>query len=91
LRIKESYLLIKNISKSHAIVVYTFNPSTQEERQVERLAWSTEQVSRQGGLHRETLSQKTKIKTLCPLTPPPPKKYYQSHTNAIRQIFFGHH
>jgi hypothetical protein len=47
-------------------VVYVFDPSTQEVRAGGsvrlRLAWSTEKVPEQPGLHRETLSRKTKTK-----------------------------
>jgi hypothetical protein len=47
--------------------VQSFNSSTQEAEPDESLssrpAWSTEQVLRQPGLYRETLSQKHKAKT----------------------------
>jgi hypothetical protein len=45
-------------------VAYAFNPSTREAEAggflSSKPAWSTEQVSGQPGLHRETLSQKQK-------------------------------
>ena len=45
------------------VVKHTFNPYTLEEGAVKslslRVVWSTEQVSGQSGLQRETLSQKT--------------------------------
>jgi hypothetical protein len=47
------------------MVTYTFNPSTGRQRQTDlglRLAWSTERVPGQPGLHKETLSQKPKTK-----------------------------
>jgi hypothetical protein len=48
------------------VVVHTFNPNIGEAETGRslslRLAWSTEQVSEQPGLHRETLSQKKKKK-----------------------------
>jgi hypothetical protein len=50
-----------------AVVVHAFNPSTWEAEAggflSSRPAWSTERVPGQPGLHRETLSQKTKQKT----------------------------
>jgi hypothetical protein len=47
------------------VVVHSFNPSTWEAEAggFLRLAWSTEWVPGQPGLHRETLSRKTKQKT----------------------------
>jgi hypothetical protein len=49
------------------VVVHTFNPSTREAGAggflSSRPAWSTEWVPGQPGLHRETLSEKTKHKT----------------------------
>jgi hypothetical protein len=51
---------------SRAVVAHTFNPSTWEAEAggflSSRPAWSTEWVSGQPGLHRETLSQKKKTK-----------------------------
>jgi hypothetical protein len=48
------------------VVVYAFNPSTWEAEAggflSSRPAWSTEWVPGQPGLHRETLSRKTKKK-----------------------------
>jgi hypothetical protein len=48
------------------VVAHAFNPSTQEAEAGEfmssRPTWSTEWVSGQPGLYRETLSQKTKTK-----------------------------
>jgi hypothetical protein len=48
------------------MVPHAFNPSTWEAEAggflSSRPAWSTEQVSGQPGLHRETLSRKTKKK-----------------------------
>jgi hypothetical protein len=48
------------------VVVHTFDPSTQEAESggfpSSRPAWSTEWVPGQPGLHRETLSRKTKKK-----------------------------
>jgi hypothetical protein len=53
-------------AKSRAVVAHTFNPSTWEAEAGRSLssrpAWSTEWVSGQPGLHRETLSQKKKKK-----------------------------
>jgi hypothetical protein len=49
------------------VVAHTFSHSTQEAEADGflslRLAWSTEWVPGQPGLHRETLSQKNKTKT----------------------------
>jgi hypothetical protein len=44
------------------VVVHAFNPSIPEagRPQGSRLLWTTEQVLRHPGLHREILSQKTK-------------------------------
>jgi hypothetical protein len=48
------------------VVAHAFNPSTWEAEAgrflSSRPAWSTEWVPGQPGLHRETLSQKTKTK-----------------------------
>jgi hypothetical protein len=46
------------MSLGQAMVVLNFTPSTQEAG----TAWSTEQVSGQPGLYRETLPQKKKKK-----------------------------
>jgi hypothetical protein len=50
------------------VVAKAFNPSTWEAEAgrflSSRPAWSTEWVPRQPGIHRETLSQKTKTKPL---------------------------
>jgi hypothetical protein len=63
------YLLNKNQSlslpqKKPGVVAHAFNPSTWEAEAggflSSRPAWSTEQVPGQPGLHRETLSRKTK-------------------------------
>ena len=44
------------------VLVLAFNPSTQEaEEGRQGPAWSTEEALGQPGLHREILSQKTKI------------------------------
>jgi hypothetical protein len=49
---------------SRAVVAHAFNPSTREAEAggflSSRPAWSTEWVPGQPGLHRETLSRKTK-------------------------------
>jgi hypothetical protein len=51
---------------SPGVVAHAFNPSTWEAEAGEflssRPAWSTERVPGQPGLHRETLSRKTKKK-----------------------------
>jgi hypothetical protein len=51
-----TYFLFSNLKKypCRAVVVHAFNPSTWE------AAWSTERVPGQPGIHRETLSRKTK-------------------------------
>jgi hypothetical protein len=61
------------------VVAHTFNPSIWRLKQVDlpssKLAWSIEQVPGQPGLHRETLSQKTKTKTKKPTKPNQPNKH----------------
>jgi hypothetical protein len=56
----------KNIASEPGMVVHTFNPSTWEAEAGEflssRPAWSTEWAPGQPGLHRQTLSRKTKKK-----------------------------
>jgi hypothetical protein len=56
----------KEVIFQPGVVVHAFNPSTWEAEAGEflssRPAWSTEQVPGQPGLHRETLSRKTKKK-----------------------------
>jgi hypothetical protein len=59
---------ISNLKKRKpGVVAHAFNPSTWEAEAVgflsSRPAWSTEQVPGQPGLHRETLSRKTKKQT----------------------------
>jgi hypothetical protein len=57
---------ILKVNLSRAVVAHAFNPSTWEAEAggflSSRPAWSTEWVPGQPGLHRETLSQKTKKK-----------------------------
>ena len=58
------FLAFKILLVRQAVVAHTFNPNTWEAEAggflSSRPAWSTEWVPRQPGLHRETLSQKTK-------------------------------
>jgi hypothetical protein len=57
-----SYDLIYKFKNSQGVVVYAFNPSTQEAEAGQSLtlrpAWSTEQVLGQPRLHREALCLK---------------------------------
>jgi hypothetical protein len=60
-------------TQSQVVVVHAFNPSTWEAEAGRSLsskpAWSTEQVARHLGIHRKTMSQKskkTKTKTKNP-------------------------
>jgi hypothetical protein len=63
----EVILSSKNESWQPGVVVHAFNPSSWEAEAggflSSRPAWSTEWVPGQPGLHRETLSRKTKQKT----------------------------
>ena len=66
------------------MVVHTFHPSTWEAEADTflslRPAWSTEGVPGQPGLHRETLSRKTKrMKSRLPLNPDKDNNYYNHH------------
>jgi hypothetical protein len=57
----------KNVQTGCAVVAHAFNPSTREAKAGGflslRPAWSTKWVPGQPGLHRETLSRKTKKQT----------------------------
>ncbi|MGE9806673.1 hypothetical protein ACQP3L_39560, partial [Escherichia coli] len=59
-----SFSPYKNLADSQAVVAPAFNPSTQEAEAggslIPRPAGSTEQVPRQPGLYRKTLSPKEK-------------------------------
>jgi hypothetical protein len=66
---------VKNMHHSQAVVVHAFNPSSWEAEAggflSSRPAWSTEWVPGQPGLHRETLSRKTKTNKQYELTSTP--------------------
>jgi hypothetical protein len=75
------YGQLKKSKTKPGMVVYAFNPSSQEAEAVEflssRPAWSTEWVPGQPGLHRETLSQKKEKKRK--------ENKKQNHTNCTCQ------
>jgi hypothetical protein len=67
-RLRQKFQIFKKMTSKPGVVAHTFNPSTQEAEAggflSSRPAWSTKWVLGQPGLHRETLSQKTKKKIL---------------------------
>ena len=63
-----TFCFIQEILLSRAVVAHAFNPSTWEAEAggvlTLRPAWSTSEFQDSQGLHRETLSQKTKQKRI---------------------------
>jgi hypothetical protein len=81
--------LLKNQLSSRAVVVHAFDPSTWVAEAggflSSRPAWSTELVPGQPGLHRETLSRKTKRNEKKKKNQKPKKKKKTQLSNFIAQ------